>query len=64
MLPSDGELAAYMNDMYDEGDWGSYEACSTGSYAAGIQLTVRSLLGRICRRTMTIDRLYFHKYMM
>ena len=32
------ELDANMIDMYDEGDWGSYDTCPTGSYAAGIQL--------------------------
>ena len=34
------ELYAPMTDMYDEGDWGSYDTCPTGSYAAGIQLKV------------------------
>ena len=34
------ELNAYMDGMYDNGDWGSYDTCPTGSYAAGIQLKV------------------------
>ena len=36
-----GELHVIMTDMYDEGDWGNWDTCPTGSYAAGIQLEVR-----------------------
>ena len=33
-----------MADMYDNGGWGSWDTCSTGSYAAGIQLRVSTFL--------------------
>ena len=35
------ELTVDMDDFYPYGDWGSVDTCHIGSYAAGIQLTVR-----------------------
>ena len=39
--PSPGaELSVDMPDIYYFGDWGGWDTCATGSYTAGIQLTV------------------------
>ena len=37
----DGVLQVTMTEMYNFGEWGRWDMCNTGSYAAGTQLEVR-----------------------
>ena len=37
------ELSVTITNGLDVGDWGAWDTCPTGSYAAGIQLQVLSL---------------------
>ena len=49
------ELDVYMQNMYDDGDWGSKDTCPAGSYAAGVQLEVSA------QRTLYYNYYYFVK---
>ena len=35
-----GELHPHMQNIFNKGDWGQWETCPVGSYAAGMQLMV------------------------
>ena len=54
---SHGLLTVHLADGYNFGDWGNWDICSTGSYAAGIQLNIEPNMISVDNTAVNVIRL-------